>query len=1127
MTRTTPAAHPDEPAHPTSKVFRGRETSPARAVGQMLRLLGDRPELRELAQAVEKSQKMVVEGVIRSARGPFWAALRGHAESPLPGPSLWVTPSSDGAETLVEDLRALGLDSRLVYFPFREESRDKTEGRPVDPMQLKALEVLQRAQTAEPLLVVAPVRALLQKTIGREALESNRWAVRQGESTDRDTMLEMLVSEGYARTSMVERRGEFSARGDIIDVYPITGEPVRVELFGDEVESIRLFNLDTQRSIREIKEFSISPIAHEDEGSHMTDFLPRGSLVCLEEPAQLRLQTLEWSHEGWQGEWGDFMALLTPFRQLSLTTWEDAESRAASEGVQRVSLPFEPQRVFPDRVDGMMARLPQWVAEKRTILLMSRQASRLEELLTEHKLLATDLSPGSGVVVLHEPLAEGFTLPGSLEVLTDREITGAIRRRKSHQKADRASLIRLEELNSGDMVVHLQHGIGRYGGVKTLVIQGFKRDFLTVEYAKGDSLFVPVEQLDLLQPYKGLEGREGKLSKMGGQDWARARGKVKKDAAEIAEELLRLYAERESTVGHAYPPDTPWQAEMEEAFPYEETLDQLRVIEEVKGDMERPRPMDRLVCGDVGYGKTEVAIRAAFKAVSEGRQVAVLVPTTVLAHQHFQTFSERLAAFPVRLALLSRFRTKAEIKAGLDGLAEGNVDIVIGTHRLLSKDVKFRSLGLLIVDEEQRFGVKQKEKIKGLRKNVDILTLTATPIPRTLNMALVSIRDMSVIETPPEDRVPIKTYLFESHPDILRGAITRELQREGQVYLVHNRVDDIERLAADIRRMLPTVRVGVGHGQMGDEELEKVMMGFLEGEFDVLVCTTIIESGLDIPNANTIIINNAHHFGLAQLYQMRGRVGRSARQAYCYLLYPPSRTLSDDATKRLETIRDFTHLGAGYQIALRDLEIRGAGDILGAEQSGSIAAVGFDLYCKMLADAVATLRGEAPKFEVSDQPIVIELPVPANLPDDYITDGEQKVVLYKKIASVQSFAALDEVREELVDRFGKLPEEADNLLAIVDLKLRARDLTIPSIRVKEGRLTFLTPFIEPLNLKRENDLFKLTGWKTPAPRDKVPQALVLTGLHGIAAGKPEYPPARVLLEKTKAVLVQLQRWKDG
>lgn len=1097
-------------------------------LAQLLALLAQRPDVQNLRTLFEASERVVVEGVIRPARAPLWSALRNFHDRPAAGPSLWVTPSSDGAEVLVEDLRALGLGSSLVYFPFREERTQAEDARPVDPMQLAALERLQEAGSDEPLLVVAPIRALLQKTMSRQALAQNRWVVKRGELTDRDTLLEMMVSEGYHRCSMVERRGEFSARGDIIDIYPITGEPVRVELFGDEVESIRHFNLDTQRSVKEIEEFSVSPISHEDEGSYLVDFLPRGSLVCLEEPAQLRLQTLEWSHEGWHGEWGDFLALLTPFRQLSFTTWEDAESRAASEGVERIEIPFEPQRVFPDRVDGMMGRLPEWVSEKRRILLMSRQSARLEEILTERELLTHDLATGQGVTLVGTPLAEGFHLGpidklAGIDVLTDREITGAIRRRKSHRKTERASLIRLEELNAGDMVVHLQHGLGRYGGVKTLKIAGFDKDFLTVEYAKGDSLFVPVEQLDLLQPYKGLEGRSARLSKMGGQEWARTRKKVAKDAEKLAEDLLKLYAEREASVGHACSPDTPWQREMEDAFPYEETDDQLRVIEEVKGDMERPRPMDRLVCGDVGYGKTEVAIRAAFKAVSEGRQVAVLVPTTVLAHQHHETFAERLASFPVKVRELSRFRSKAENKSTLEEMASGEADIVIGTHRLLSKDVRFRSLGLLVVDEEQRFGVKQKEKIKNLRKNVDILTLSATPIPRTLNMALTSIRDMSIIETPPEDRVPIKTYLFEHHPDILRGAITRELQREGQVYFVHNRVEGIERVAADIARMLPSVRVGIGHGQMGDEALEKVMMEFLEGEYDVLVCTTIIESGLDIPNANTIIVNNAHHFGLAQLYQMRGRVGRSARQAYCYLLYPPQRVLTDEAQMRLETIRDFTQLGAGYQIALRDLEIRGAGDILGAEQSGSIAAVGFDLYCQMLKDAVAELRGESPKYETTDQPIVIELPVPANIPDDYVPDGEQKVALYKKIANAQSEDKLESVREELLDRFGKLPEETSNLLAIVDLKLKARDLTIPSIRAKEGRLTILLPFFEELTLNRKHKLWVSTKWKAKHENS----VLVLDGLFGVAAGKPEYPPAQVLMEKVRGILEQLQRWKEA
>ncbi len=1100
-------------------------------IHQLLTHLSSHPCVQDLRRCAQGQENAVVEGVLRAARGPVWLSLRGAPREFDAGPTLWVTPTADSAESLVEDLRALGQEELLVDFPFREEYTSTSEARPVDPAQLKALERLQGHSPSDPLFVVAPIRALLQKTMSQAALEKSRWLVTQGEMTDRDTLLEMLVSEGYQRTTMVERRGEFSARGDIIDLYPITGEPVRIELFGDEVESIRLINLDTQRSIAQISQVSISPISHEEEGAFLVDFLPRGTLVCLEEPAQLRLQTLEWAHEGWSGQWGDFLALLTPFRQLFFTTWEDSESRAATEGVTRLEMPLTPQRIFPDRVDGMLARMPEWIQQKRSVLLMSRQAARLEELLTERGLLSDQLEPGAGVALVNTPLAEGFRLLEStqtdaesfLEVLTDREITGSLRRRKFQRRSDRASLIRLEELNVGDLVVHLQHGVGRYGGVKTLTVTGFNRDFLTVEYAKGDNLYVPVEQLDLLQPYKGLEGRSARLSKMGGQEWSRTQKKVRKDAEQLAEELLKLYAERDSSVGHAYPPDTPWQAEMEEAFPYEETPDQLRVIEEVKADMERPRPMDRLVCGDVGYGKTEVAIRAAFKAVSEGRQVAVLVPTTVLAHQHYQTFAERLAAFPVRIEVLSRFRSRQHTQVALEGLKEGEVDIVIGTHRLLSKDIAFRSLGLLIVDEEQRFGVKQKEKIKALRKNVDILTLSATPIPRTLNMALVSIRDMSVIETPPEDRVPIKTFLFESHPDILRGAISRELQREGQVYFVHNRVEGIERVAADIARMLPSVRVGVGHGQMGDDALEKVMMQFLEGEYDVLVCTTIIESGLDIPNANTIIINNAHHFGLAQLYQMRGRVGRSARQAYCYLLYPPARSLTDDAQKRLETIRDFTQLGAGYQIALRDLEIRGAGDILGAEQSGNIASVGFDLYCRMLKEAVAELRGEGPKYETSDQPITIDLPVPANIPDDYVPDGEQKVALYKKIASVQSFEALEEVEAELKDRFGRLPEETSNLLALVDLKLRARDLVIPSIRAREGRLTLLLPFYESLNLNRKHKLWQTTGWKA----HEEPQALVMTGLFGVAAGKPEYPPSTVLLEKVKQILIQLQRWQQG
>ncbi len=1083
---------------------------------RLLELFRTHPACSKLLEMVENSKPVTCSGVLRPSRALVASTLKRSSDRPL----LWVTPTSDSAERLAEDL-SLMADLKTLFFPEREVAAGENADQVLDPEQIDTLEAVAAGQAQ---VIVASIKAILQKTLSTERLEKSRMVLKKGEQSDTELMLELLVGEGYHRTSMVERRGEFSVRGDIIDLYPVTGEPVRVELFGDEVESIRVFDTDTQRSIAQVDSVTILPASHDGGGSHLTEFLPRGTIACLEEPAQIRLHAMEWAHEGWGGQWGDVLALLTPMRQVFFTSWEDAEQRAAAQETETLEFPFEVQRVFPDRVEGLMGRLPEWLGQGRRVALVSRQAPRLTELLSERGWLGQELEPGK-VTVVNASVTEGFRLPlegGDLEVLSDREIVAAVRRRRSRRKAQRASLLRLEELEIDDLVVHLQHGIGRYRGVKQLDIQGNPRDFLTIDYAKGDSLYVPVEQLDLIQRYKGLEERVPKLSKMGGQEWARTRKKVKKDADKMAEELLKLYAQREAAQGHAYPPDTPWQVEMEEAFPWDETPDQMQAIIDVKGDMEKPRPMDRLVCGDVGYGKTEVAVRAAFKAASEGRQVAVLVPTTVLAHQHYQTFSERLAAFPVRVEVLSRFRSRADIKAVLEDLALGEVDIVIGTHRLLSKDIRFKTLGLLIVDEEQRFGVKQKEKIKQLRQNVDVLTLTATPIPRTLNMALVSIRDMSVIETPPEDRVPIKTYLFESHPDIIRGAITRELSREGQVYFVHNRVQGIERVAQDIRRMLPSVRVAVGHGQMGDEALEKVMMEFLEGEYDVLVCTTIIESGLDIPNVNTMIINNSQNFGLAQLYQMRGRVGRSSRQAYCYLLYPPARQLTPEAEKRLETIRDFTQLGAGFQIALRDLEIRGAGDILGAEQSGSIAAVGFELYCQMLRDAVKGLKGEPLETTITDHPVVVELPIPACLPDDYVPDSHQKVALYKKIATVANHKKLEDVRAELKDRFGPLPEEADNLLAIMDLKLRARDLMIPSIRVKQGRLTILMPLYPPLTLNQRHKLWVATKWKAQEEH----QALVMTGLWGIAAGNPTYPPAAELLEKIRGILDRLQRWQE-
>lgn len=1080
----------------------------AQTMDTLLALLGQLEPTKRLGEMLEANQSPTCAGVTGSAR----LLLAEHVARIAATPVIWISPTNDGAERLAQDLRIFLGDDGVLHFPERDEA-PVHGGHPVaDPMRLQILEEVERGRAR---LVVTSVRALLQKTLAVEKLMKGRIVLKKGEMVDLETLLELLTGEGYVRLPMVERRGEFSLRGGILDLFPVTGEPVRIELFGDEIESMRRFDKDTQRSISEVDEVVLLPAQESDDdgGTLLTDHLPRGSVACLEEPAQIKLHAMEWAHEGWEGEWGDFLGLLSPLRQVCFLAGESPDGG-------HLEFPFEPAAVFSDRVDGFMNKLPYWQDEGKRVLLVSLQTARLKELVAERQLKIGSLDKGSLCLVAGS-LSEGFRL-GDLEVLSDREVMHATRRRRATRKADRASLLRLEELEVGVLVVHLQHGLGRYLGVRSLVVQGNARDFLALEYAKGDSVYVPVEQLDLVQKYQGLEDRVAKLSKMGGQEWARAKGKVKEDADKLAAELLKLYAQREMAVGYAFPPDTPWQTEMEEAFPWQETDDQLRVIGEVKHDLEQGRPMDRLVCGDVGYGKTEVALRAGFKAAVEGRQVAVLVPTTVLAQQHFQTFSERLAPFPVKVEMMSRFRSAKEQKATLERLVSGECDIVVGTHRLLSKDIKYKNLGLLIIDEEHRFGVKQKERIKDIRKNVDVLAMTATPIPRTLNMALSGIRDMSVIETPPEDRIPIKTYLFEHHPDVLKGALTRELAREGQVFVVHNRIEDIERLAQDLRRLVPNARIAVGHGQMDEGTLEKLLMDFFEHEYDVLVSTTIIESGVDIPNVNTIIINNAHHFGLAQLYQLRGRVGRSNRQAYCYLLYPPHRQLNEDAIKRLETIRDFTYLGAGFQIALRDLEIRGAGDILGAEQSGSIAAVGFDLYCRMLAESVKTMRGEKPEAPPEEETsVVVDLPVPACLPESYVEDSGQKVALYKKIAQLRHVKDLEAVRSELRDRFGPLPEQAENLLKLMEIRLLARDLMIPSIRAKEGKLTFLMPFYRPLTMKEKQKIFQLTNWKPM----EVPKTLTLGNLFGVAAGPPIWPPAPELLSKVQSVLFHLGIWK--
>jgi transcription-repair coupling factor (superfamily II helicase) len=718
----------------------------------------------------------------------------------------------------------------------------------------------------------------------------------------------------------------------------------------------------------------------------------------------------------------------------------------------------EPQ-LPPGRTQRLADAVDHWAAEGDRIVLASDQAPRLAEILGEAGHGAAVVSriaeppPPGAIAIVERSLNGGFIGgPDGLAFVTDRELFGSVRVRRP--KAMRRVVPRdiLERLTPGDLVVHIDHGIARYEQMLRRGATGEERDYLELSFAGTDKIFVPVEQIGRISRYSG--GEHPHLSRLGGTDWLRTKQRVKKAVSDLAEELLELYAARAAAQGHAFATDSPWQAEMEASFPYEETLDQLRSAAEVKLDMEAVRPMDRLVVGDVGYGKTEVALRAAFKAIQDGKQVAVLVPTTVLADQHHRTFSQRFGAFPVTVRLLSRFVSAREQAATIAGLADGSVDLVIGTHRLLSKDVSFRDLGLVVVDEEQRFGVAAKERLKRLRREVDVLTLSATPIPRTLNLALAGVRDLSVIETPPEDRLPIQTRVAEASAGLVRDAILRELDRGGQVFYVHNRVETIEAQAEQLRKMLPGVRIVVGHGQMGEGALEQVMMTFAGGAADVLVCTTIIESGLDIPNANTIIIDRADTLGLAQLYQLRGRVGRSSRRAYAYLLYRRRERMSEEARKRLQAIFNASELGAGFQIALADLEIRGAGNILGGEQSGHMAAVGFDLYSRLLADSVeeqkAHREGREPVVEVPQT--VVDLPVEAHLPDGYVPDEAQKLELYRRLARARSTGDLAAFRQEVSDRFGPMPAPVVRLVEVAELRLTAEAAGISSISREEGQL---------------------------------------------------------------------------
>jgi transcription-repair coupling factor (superfamily II helicase) len=1079
---------------------------------------------RAAAQRALAAGPTLALAVLEAAKPALIAALYAAAPRPL----LIITPDLRRARHLVHELPLwLGPRPPIALFPPAEARLYERLPDTAAARQARMQTLEQLALSPAPTCVVVPARALIERLPAPQDLFSRRLTVAVGATYPLDTLLADLVALGYEPADLVTEPGTFAHRGGIVDVFPPADElPLRIEFFGDTVESLRRFEPGSQRTVVHAQEVTIGPphagaaplgrraaqaLASLDLSTcrpeiaaswaadrerlargemfagaefytalvgtaTLLDYLPAGGAALLDEPnlIQATVEDLTERAEASRrdlvarGElpdglprpywlWPELMPRLASAR-LRLT-WQTPEADAA---------PWAPAPLFSGRIKDALAECQALCARGERIVICSHQAPRMAELLAERgvpfeqRAALDDAPPPGRVTLLPGGPAEGWRMPASgLTLLTDAELFGwAKRPTATARRTPLGPPLALPELEPGMYVVHVDHGIGRFVGLVRRALDGQEREYLAIEYAEGDKLYVPTDQAERVSRYLGPQDTPPTIHRLGSGDWLRTKLRARRAAQDIAQELLDLYAAREAHPGYAFSPDTPWQAELEAAFPYLETPDQARAIAEVKADMEQPKPMDRLLCGDVGYGKTEVALRAAFKAVQDGKQVAVLVPTTVLAQQHFETFRQRLAAFPVRVELLSRFRSPREQQAVLAGLKDGQVDICIGTHRLLQKDVAFRNLGLVVIDEEHRFGVMHKEQLKRLRREVDVLALSATPIPRSLYLALSGLREMSTMETPPEERLPIKTYIAEYDDGLVRDAIRRELERGGQVFFVHNRVHGIGTIARHVQRLVPEARLLVAHGQMPEEQLEQAMLAFAAGEADVLVCTTIIESGLDLPNANTIIVNNAHRFGLAQLYQLRGRVGRSATRAYAYLLFPRDTRLNHDAERRLRTMFEANELGAGFRIALRDLEIRGAGNLLGAEQHGHVAAVGFDLYCRMLAEAVQTLRGQPVTVKRSAS---IDLPLAAHLPASYVADPAQRLNLYQRLANAESLDDVGSLGAEIRDRFGPPPRPVLNLLYLVQLKVLAQQAGVQSISARsDGAIVLeLGPDVPP------------------------------------------------------------------
>lgn len=1071
---------------------------------------------------------MEVLGLSDSARSYFINGLYKEKDK-----SFFVFANSDvEAKNLYEDLSFYVPE--VYYLPTKEVAFYNIYAVSGD-LRWERLKVIREMLRKSKKIIVSSIEALASNYISPELYKTYTFNFSIGDSVDLKELSKKLIYSGYERTSVVEGKGEFSIRGGIIDVYsPISSTPYRIELFGDEIESIRSFNVESQRSIEKVNNIEIFPakemilneenikLGYEEikkdlkkaesnlkdnlEAKEKVEDIINANLELLKENGTFEnidsylpyfykkdYSILEYMKNSYvivndmqrckgklESVYFEFREAYKGFLERGNVLSKQSEllidenivhEELLNKKVITINIISKSDKLFKFKLEenfseitlngygGKLDLLIEDIKEKKskgykTVILSGTRSrgERLVETLRDrevesvYKDVVKDIKYGEVVVTFGNQIS-GFEYPNlKFCVISDKEVFG--KSKKKNNRTNKKGIGKIKsftELKPGDYVVHTNHGIGIYKGIKQLEVQEHKKDYLELDYNSGDKLFVPVEQLDLVQKYIGTEGKQPKVNKLGGNEWAKAKSKVRKAINEIAEDLVKLYAIRSTLNGHKFSKDTIWQKQFEDEFSYDETPDQVTAIEEIKGDMESNKVMDRLLCGDVGYGKTEVATRAAFKAVMEGMQVAFLVPTTILAEQHYNNLVQRFSDFPVKVDMVSRLRTAKQQRETLKEVKAGNVDILIGTHRILQKDVQFKKLGLLVVDEEQRFGVTHKEKIKTLKKNVDVLTLTATPIPRTLHMSLTGIRDISVIETPPEERYPVQTYVVEYNEQLICDAITRELNRQGQVYFVYNRVGSIKKMASYLKKLLPNARIAVAHGQMPERELEKVILDFMNKEYDILICTTIIETGLDIQNANTMIIYDADKFGLSQLYQLRGRVGRTNRIAYAYLTYRKDKVLTEVAEKRLKAIKDFTELGSGFKIAMRDLEIRGSGNLIGSAQHGHMASVGYDLYCRMLEDTIKLLKGE-----IENEPFetVIDIKVDAYIPSKYIKDEVQKIEMYKKIASIDSKETMMDIEEELEDRFSSIPQSVQNLINIAYIKSTANKAGVEEIKEK-------------------------------------------------------------------------------